>query len=337
MNSDPLQGGAAATYNAASDFYDAPALSFRDRFGQATVARLELRPGARVLDICCGTGASALAAAEAVGPSGSVLGLDLAERQLERARSKAAQRGLVQAEFRSGDLAAPGLPAESFDVVLCVFGIFFVPDMAQAISGLWRLVRPGGVLALTTWGERTYEPGSTAFWDAVRQVRPVLERRPFPWERIDTPARLRAEIAAAGVAGPEIETTETAHPLAGVEDWWVIVLGSGFRAVVEQMSAPERDRVRDANLAALRAQDVRSIEVRVLYATCRKPWSHTVTRSPWIGGRNRSCTSEVTPEELAFKPTTIRSDMKIDRRFSRYTQNENCPARSGTTSTVAPA
>ena len=83
MNSDPLQGGAAATYNAASDFYDAPALSFRDRFGQATVARLELRPGARVLDICCGTGASALAAAEAVGPSGSVLGLDLAERQLE--------------------------------------------------------------------------------------------------------------------------------------------------------------------------------------------------------------------------------------------------------------
>jgi ubiquinone/menaquinone biosynthesis C-methylase UbiE len=271
MTQDPLQAGAAATYNAASDYYDAPALSFRDHFGQATVARLALPPGARVLDVCCGTGASALSAAEAVGPTGSVLGIDLAERQLERARTKAAQGGLAQVEFRIGNLAAPGLPAESFDAVLCVFGIFFVPDMAAALAGLWRLVRPGGVLALTTWGERTFEPGNTAFWDAVREVRPALDRRTFPWQGIATPAGLSALFAEADVAGVEIEAAEAAHPLAGVESWWVIVLGSGFRATVEQMSAPERDRVRDANLAALRAQGIGSIEVHVLYATARKP------------------------------------------------------------------
>ena len=79
MNSDPLQGGAAATYNAASDFYDVPA-SFRDRFGQ--VDRRSAGAAAR----CSSPGymlryrGLALAAAEAVGPSGSVLGLDLAER-----------------------------------------------------------------------------------------------------------------------------------------------------------------------------------------------------------------------------------------------------------------
>ena len=59
---------AAATYNAASDHYDDFANAYWDRYGRRTVDRLALRPGMRVLDVCCGSGASALPAAEAVGP-----------------------------------------------------------------------------------------------------------------------------------------------------------------------------------------------------------------------------------------------------------------------------
>jgi ubiquinone/menaquinone biosynthesis C-methylase UbiE len=54
---------ATATYNAAADFYDDPRNSFWDRFGRRTIERLDLQPGARVLDVCCGSGASALRAA----------------------------------------------------------------------------------------------------------------------------------------------------------------------------------------------------------------------------------------------------------------------------------
>ena len=60
---------AAATYGAAADHYDLPTLSFWDRFGAATVSRLRLASGHRVLDLCCGAGASALPAARAVGPA----------------------------------------------------------------------------------------------------------------------------------------------------------------------------------------------------------------------------------------------------------------------------
>lgn len=59
---------AATTYNAAADYYDDPALGFWDRFGQGTVDRLELHPGGLVLDLCAGTGASAMPAALRVGP-----------------------------------------------------------------------------------------------------------------------------------------------------------------------------------------------------------------------------------------------------------------------------
>jgi ubiquinone/menaquinone biosynthesis C-methylase UbiE len=89
---DDAKARAAKTYNAAADTYDDPANSFWERFGRRTIERLDLEPGTRVLDVCCGSGASALPAAQAVGPSGRVIGVDLADKLLGRARAKASPR-----------------------------------------------------------------------------------------------------------------------------------------------------------------------------------------------------------------------------------------------------
>src|SRR6266566_1944718 len=93
------QDRAAFTYNAAADFFDASPLSFWNYFGRRTI-ELASRPiGSRVLDVCCGTGASALPAAEAVGLGGNVIGVDVAKQLLESARTKAIQRRLGNIEF----------------------------------------------------------------------------------------------------------------------------------------------------------------------------------------------------------------------------------------------
>ena len=149
---------AATTYNAASDFYDHPANTFWGRYGRRTIERLRLAPGERVLDVCCGSGASAIPAAEAVGPDGRVVGVDLADNLLELARAKAKQRGLTNIHFQSGDLMRLPFDPGSFDTVVCVFGIFFVPDMEAALRELKRVVRKGGRVAITTWGPRFFEP-----------------------------------------------------------------------------------------------------------------------------------------------------------------------------------
>src|SRR5687768_12042516 len=142
---------AATTYNAASDYFDHPANTFWERYGRRTVERLRLAPGARVLDVCCGSGASAIPAAEIVGPSGSVVGVDLAENLLELARAKAKYLGLNNTDFRSGDMTNLHFKGDTFDVVICVFGIFFVPDMEVALHELKRVLRTRGTLAITTW------------------------------------------------------------------------------------------------------------------------------------------------------------------------------------------
>ena len=185
------QDRAAFTYNAAADFFDASPLSFWDYFGRRTIELASLPSGSRVLDVCCGTGASALPAAEAVGPTGKVIGVDLAKQLLESARAKAIQRRLGNIEFEIGDMLSLRFPVASFDAVVCVFGIFFVPDMAKAVSELWRRIRPGGKLAVTTWGPNFCEPASDAFWRSIKNVRPDLHKGFNPWDRIDSPASLR--------------------------------------------------------------------------------------------------------------------------------------------------
>lgn len=260
---------AAATYNAASDFYDHAANSFWNRFGQRTIARLALKPGASVLDICCGTGASALPAAEAVGPTGSVLGVDLAEDLLDLARAKTKARGLSNIEFRVGDMLDLGLDAQ-FEAVVCVFGIFFVPDMSAAIRELWRMVRPAGQLAITTWGPNLFEPLNTVFWNVVRELRPDLHKAFNPWDRIADQVALRALFAEAGVEAPDIVAERGTHSIPSPEHGWALIQGSGYRGTVEQLDADGRERIRQATLAFIRSSDIESVEANVMYAVATK-------------------------------------------------------------------
>lgn len=261
---------AAATYNAAADRYDDAANTFWERFGRSTVERLRPAPGSRVLDVCCGSGASALPAAVLVGPTGFVLGIDLAEKLLRLARTKAAERGLGNTEFRLGDILDLRLPAAHFDAAVCVFGIFFVPDMPAAVRALWHVLRPGGKLAITTWGPRFLEPATTAFWNAVREVRPDLYKGFNPWDRICDPASVRALLHEGGAEDVEVIAENGTHPIGSPEAWWSAVLGSGYRGTLEQMDSDARDHVRVANLNYIRTSGIRFVEANVVYAIATK-------------------------------------------------------------------
>ena len=261
---------AATAYNAAADFYDDAANSFWERFGCRTIERLHLQPGARILDVCCGSGASAIPAAEKVGPKGYVLGIDLAEKLLELARMKASDRGLQNIEFRAGDLLDLRLPKSEFDAVVCVFGIFFVPDMPAAVRALWHVVRPGGQLAITTWGPRFFEPATTAFWNSVRTVRPELYKGFNPWDRICDPQSVRRMLSDAGVNEAEVVAEAGAHSVPSPEAWWSAVIGSGYRGTLEQLDEKAREFVRTANLNYIRDARIRSVEANVVYAIATK-------------------------------------------------------------------
>jgi SAM-dependent methyltransferase len=189
---------AAVTYGAAADHYGLPSLAFWDRFGADTVSRLRLAPGGTVLDLCCGHGASAIAAARAVGATGRVLGVDVAGPLLELARARAAGEGLANVEFRQGDATCTGLSAGCFDAVVCVFGVFFAADMEAFIAEMWRLVRPGGVLAVTTWVRACSNPPIASSGTASARSTPHCSRRST--HGMQSPARGRWRTCSHGLA-----------------------------------------------------------------------------------------------------------------------------------------
>jgi ubiquinone/menaquinone biosynthesis C-methylase UbiE len=113
-----------------------------------------LTPGERVLDLACGTGLVTLPAARAVGPSGQVTGVDIAERMVQSLRERACAARLSMVAAARMDAEDLALADGSFDVVLCALGLMYLPDPAQALREVKRVLRPGGRAVMAVWGER---------------------------------------------------------------------------------------------------------------------------------------------------------------------------------------
>jgi ubiquinone/menaquinone biosynthesis C-methylase UbiE len=114
------------------------------------LAAAALQPGARVLDVACGTGVIARAAAERVGPTGSVTGIDVAPDMIAVAQTVPA--GGAPIAWQQADAASLPLPDESYDVGLCQMGLMFMEDRAGALRELHRVLAPGGRVVVNTPG-----------------------------------------------------------------------------------------------------------------------------------------------------------------------------------------
>jgi len=131
--------------------------------------RASLCPGERVVDVACGTGLVTLSAADAVAPGGEVVATDLSSGMIERARTRANDRGIRNVEFERRDAAALGQPDGSFDAGLCSLGLMYVPDPKRALAEMHRVLAPGGRAVASVWGAR-----QNCGWAAVF---PIVDRR----------------------------------------------------------------------------------------------------------------------------------------------------------------
>jgi SAM-dependent methyltransferase len=127
------------------------------QWGRVVAGAAGVGPGQRVLDVACGTGVLALAAAELVGRQGAVVGLDCNPDMLRVARRKS-----DRAEWREGRAEALPFPHASFDVAASQFGLMFFEDRPLALREMMRVLRPGGRLAVAVCDALERSPGYAA-------------------------------------------------------------------------------------------------------------------------------------------------------------------------------
>ena len=134
------------------------------------VADARLRQGHAVLDVGSGTGYPAILAAQTVGASGSVTGIDLAGDMLAVAQRKAKRLGLLNVTFRTGDATTLPFETASFDAVISRFCLMFLPDVPKASTEIARVLKPNRWFAVMVWTSPERNPRIGLSMAAMKQV-----------------------------------------------------------------------------------------------------------------------------------------------------------------------
>nr|AFK24505.1 methyltransferase [Actinoalloteichus caeruleus] len=254
------------SFDTATAHFDELGRHLWEPIGAATVAALALRPGERVLDACCGTGASALPSARLVGPDGTVDAVDISDPMIDRLRRHASD--LPQLRASSADVTT--WEPSGYDVVQAVLGIFFFPDMAAGTDHLVSRARVGGRVGLTVWRRGAMEAAGARLGRAVSEVLGTPPSgpppSPPPARDIRTVEGFTDWLRDRGLHDVVVRVHEHRLPMTP-DIAWLVVLGSGFRAALDPLDEEGIEAVRGRYLELLAEDDVTELDATTLVGT----------------------------------------------------------------------
>jgi SAM-dependent methyltransferase len=257
-------------FDDAAHDYDDPALRFFDLGAEALLERTVIGAADRVLDVATGTGKVA-AHVRATHGRARVIGVDRSPAMLRRAAERDEGIALAVADARRLPFAS-----KRFHAVLCGFGITFLrPRIVPGLREQVRVLRPGGVLGVTTPGRGAFEPVLSLALDALAGV--GVPRPPAPddtWTSLDRPAHVAEALRRAGLRRVHAEQVEIAYRLDDPEQGWRLLSGTAWRGAVRALAPELRARVHDELVAALaevhRAGGI-DLVAPLIVATGRRP------------------------------------------------------------------
>jgi SAM-dependent methyltransferase len=255
--SNAWDGDEGAHWAAHADRYD----EGMARYDEHVLTAAALGANDAVLDVGCGCGQTALAAAR-IARSGSVLGVDLSHAMLQVAAERARAAGLSHVRFERADAQVHPFAPESFDVAISRCGVMFFDDPVAAFSNIGRALRPGGRVSFVAWQGLSENEWIRALRGALavgRDLPSPPPDAPGPLSFAD-PDRVRAIFGAAGFVDVELEgARELWYAGADADDAFSFQRHVGMvRGMIEDLDAPARDEALQALRRTLAEHDTGS-------------------------------------------------------------------------------
>lgn len=255
-------------FDTASSDFDRLAVHLWNPIGAATAAAAAPAPGNRVLDACCGAGASAIPAARLVGPTGRVDAIDLSTALIGELVSGATD--LPQLRTHVAD--ATDWPHDGYDVVQAALGIFFFPDLSAGTRHLITRARPGGRVGFTIWRRGAMEAAGEHLRAAIAEVTgaPTPTRPNHPINDLNHSQAFHAWLIEQGLE--QVSVIEHEHRLSLNPDLaWLIITGSGFVGALAELAPAAIDAVRERYIDSLARAGVTELDVTTLIGVGTRP------------------------------------------------------------------
>lgn len=206
--------------------------SFFNYFGNRLVELATVKPNMHVLDIATGRGSVLFPAAKAVGPSGKIIGIDISQQMIEETSKEALERNAPWIEFHCMDAEILSFSNNTFDIVFCGFALFFLPSLDKALLEFKRVLKPGGTLAVSTWGEDSdLDRWINAEIDMLSPINSLIAT-PL-WSQLE----LKKALEQAQFRNIKIIEETKLHTFHSADEWWESLWSHGTRAKFEQLSA----------------------------------------------------------------------------------------------------
>ncbi len=209
-----------------------------------------LKSGQRVLDIATGIGEPAVSAARRVAPGGYVLGIDQAENMLQLARRRGIQEGLQNLVFRQMDGESLNCLEETFDVVLCRWGLMFFPELESALHNIRRCLVQGGRFSAAVWSVPEKVPAISLAMKVVReqlQLPSPPPDSPSPFSLADR-EQLQTALSNAGFSVISVSAVKVSFDMPSVEAYTEFTrdISAPVVALLSELSPMHRDEIWEA-------------------------------------------------------------------------------------------
>lgn len=217
MKNKPNMLSTVPPWDAVAGGYAETTMKVFERYNEKAFELAELTDKSRILDVACGPGTLSLMAADKVH---SVHAIDFSRSMIDIFRETVKKRGIENIEICCGDAQVLPFDNDFFDVAFSMFGLMFFPDRAKGYSEIYRTLKGGGKVIISSWAPVSRSPAMRTMFGAVKAINPDMPEPQTDVESLENPEFFKSELENNGFKDVAIHPVTYDFPVNSIDEFW---------------------------------------------------------------------------------------------------------------------